>query len=290
MSSTPSRYEIFLKVAELGNISHAAAEMNYTQSGVSHAIAALEKETGLTLFIRSKSGVVLTESGKLLLEPVRDLVNRKLNLEQTVLNMKHTVAGKLTVATFASVAAAWLPRLTKGFGQLYPNVEISILDGSYTDVSEWIEKGTADCGFISYSAADGLDFISLRHDPLLAVLPRNHDLSTKASVTVSELLRYPFITPADGFDNDAHSLLYDTDPSFRPAYSFGDDTAIMAFIYSGAGVGIMPGLVIMNSKFPLDSKPLDPPQHRDIGLAFSPGRTKTSAAVAFLDYVKAQVL
>ena len=34
-------YEIFLKVAETGNITRAAQILNYTQSGVSHAIAAL---------------------------------------------------------------------------------------------------------------------------------------------------------------------------------------------------------------------------------------------------------
>ncbi len=45
-----SRYEIVLKVAEMGNITRAAKALNYTQSGVSHAVAAIEKETGCTLF------------------------------------------------------------------------------------------------------------------------------------------------------------------------------------------------------------------------------------------------
>ena len=77
MNNSQIRYEIFLKVAELGNITLAADALAYTQSGVSHAIAAMEREAGCTLFHRSKTGVTLTENGKALLQLVRDLSNRQ---------------------------------------------------------------------------------------------------------------------------------------------------------------------------------------------------------------------
>ena len=64
-------YEIFLKVAETGNITRAAQILNYTQSGVSHAIAALEKETGFPVFVRSKTGVALTENAKEILRTIK---------------------------------------------------------------------------------------------------------------------------------------------------------------------------------------------------------------------------
>ena len=55
-----NRYEIFLKTAEIGNITKTAEILHYTQAGISHAIAALEKETGFSLLARSASGVTLT--------------------------------------------------------------------------------------------------------------------------------------------------------------------------------------------------------------------------------------
>ena len=57
-----NRYEIFLKTAEIGNITKTAEILHYTQAGISHAIAALEKETGFSLLARSASGVTLTET------------------------------------------------------------------------------------------------------------------------------------------------------------------------------------------------------------------------------------
>ena len=44
MSTT--KYEVFLKSAQLGNFTRAAEELNITQSGVSHTVASLEKELG----------------------------------------------------------------------------------------------------------------------------------------------------------------------------------------------------------------------------------------------------
>ena len=54
-----NRYEIFLKVAEVGNITRAAELLHYTQAGVSHSIAALEREAGVPLLIRGSNGVTL---------------------------------------------------------------------------------------------------------------------------------------------------------------------------------------------------------------------------------------
>ena len=70
-----NRYEIFLKTAEIGNITKTAEILHYTQAGISHAIAALEKETGFSLLARSASGVTLTENGKRLLPYIQTLVN-----------------------------------------------------------------------------------------------------------------------------------------------------------------------------------------------------------------------
>lgn len=69
-----NRYEIFLKVAEIGNITKTANILHYTQAGVSHAIAALEKEAGVPLLFRSANGVSLTENGKRLLAPIQALL------------------------------------------------------------------------------------------------------------------------------------------------------------------------------------------------------------------------
>lgn len=110
-----NKYEIFLKTAEIGNITRTAEALHYTQAGISHAIASLEKETGFPLFIRSSSGVLLTEDGKRLLGAVQSLVNEQNNLQQTINDINGIASGTLRIGTFSSVATHWMPEIIKEF-------------------------------------------------------------------------------------------------------------------------------------------------------------------------------
>ena len=62
-----NRYIAFLKVFERNSFSDAARDLGYTQSAVSQMIKSLEAELGVTLLVRSRSGVTLTYEGRHLL-------------------------------------------------------------------------------------------------------------------------------------------------------------------------------------------------------------------------------
>ena len=58
-----TKYDIFFKVLETKTISQAAKDLGYSQSAVSQTIKSLEEELETTLFIRQKSGVILSKDG-----------------------------------------------------------------------------------------------------------------------------------------------------------------------------------------------------------------------------------
>ena len=112
-----SKYQIFLKTVACGNFSKAAEAMNFTQSGVSHAIQALEDELGVTLLSRNRGGVVLTADGRTLLPKIEKLCAAHHALMQSAASLKGMDAGLVKVATFSSVSAQWLPSILKSFGE-----------------------------------------------------------------------------------------------------------------------------------------------------------------------------
>ena len=59
-----NKYEAFLKAAELGSLTRAAAELGVTQSAVSHMIGALEEELGFSLLKRGRGGARATAEGE----------------------------------------------------------------------------------------------------------------------------------------------------------------------------------------------------------------------------------
>jgi DNA-binding transcriptional LysR family regulator len=280
-----NRYEIFLKVVEHGNITRAAEALNYTQSGVSHAIAALEKETGFALFRRSSNGVTLTDNGKHILERVQSLVNQQRSLAQTIANINNVVAGTIRVGTFTSVSAQWLPGIIRSFQELYPLVDFELLDGNYDEITEWITQGKIDCGFLTAPVPEVLHFRPLKQDPLMVILEHGHPLTEKETLSLDDIIKEPFIMPMKGSDNDIQAVLRNAASPPKIKYTLNDDISVMAMVANGFGISIMPELIIRNVTFPMATRSINPPQYRNIGIVSLPVSAVTIVARAFLRYL-----
>ena len=280
-----SRYEIFLKAAELCSITKAAEALNYTQSGVSHAIAALERETGFPLFLRTAGGVVLTDDGRRLIEPIQKLVNEQKNVTQTISEINHVVRGTVRLAAVSSVTAQLLVGIMERFGALYPLVEFELLDGNYDTVSEWIIKGKADCGFLAKSASEGLNFLPLWEDPLMAVLPLGHPLAGREFVTAQELAGESFIAEGNVFERDVRPTLWEQLGGMNMKHIFNSDLSVLAMVERGFGVGVMPQLVLKSFSFGVVGVRIEGVRGRSIGAAYLPEERLSVLTKTFLRYL-----
>ena len=77
-----ARCRAFLQAAETGSFSRAAEKLNYTPSGVSQLVTAMEETVGFPLLHRSRKGVRLTEAGERLLPAVRAFLQQDARIEQ----------------------------------------------------------------------------------------------------------------------------------------------------------------------------------------------------------------
>lgn len=280
-----NRYEIFLKVAELGNITRTAEALHYTQAGISHAISALEKEAGVTLLVRSSTGVSLTENGRRLLGPVQKLVNEQRSLSQTIHEMNHVVAGTLRIGTFTSVSARWLPHMIRGFRQKYPEVDFELLAGDYNEITDSILSGKVDCGFLSSPVHRDFMFTPLYDDPMLVFMSKDHPFTAKESLTLAEVKKEPLIMPIKGSDNDIMAVL-DSDPGkINTRYMLNDDFSVMSMAAHGFGITIMPELIVRNFNFDFEVRPLDPPCFRTIGIASLPLNRVSILTKTFISFL-----
>ena len=281
MNNSQIRYEIFLKVAELGNITLAADVLSYTQSGVSHAIAAMEREAGCTLFHRSKSGVALTENGKRLLPLVQELVNKQHSLDQAMDALSNRVAGTLRVGSFTSFTALWMAKLIQTFTQRFPEVKIELTNGTYRDIENGIAAGRLDCGFLSSVENDPLDFTPLFNDPMLVIMAPQHALAGKAFVPLQALKKYPLISQFQGSDHDVQQIFRHAKIRPKTKYILDDDISVMGMVAQNAGIALMPEMMLATAAFDLAAVPLRPRQHRTIGLATPPLKETTLLVRAF---------
>jgi LysR family glycine cleavage system transcriptional activator len=102
----------------------ASEELSVTPAAVSHQVKKLEEYLGLPLFRRLSRGLLLTESGQLLLSELREVFLRLDTAMERVIDSDSR--GTLTLSVAPTFAVMWLiPRLQK-FYALHPDIDVRI--------------------------------------------------------------------------------------------------------------------------------------------------------------------
>ena len=117
-------YKVFYVVANNKSISKGAEELLISQPAVTQSIRMLEGQLGVTLFVRTKKGVLLTDEGEELYKYVKEGMNYFINGHNKVTSLKQLNAGVLKIGASTSVTEHFLMPYLNKFHELYPNVEI----------------------------------------------------------------------------------------------------------------------------------------------------------------------
>ncbi len=281
-----SKYEAFASTAAHGSLTAAAAELGYTQSGVSHMLAALESEWGVTLLQRGRGGVGVTSDGAELLPYVQAVCDRERMLQNKVKELRGLMSGTLRIGTFTSVAVQWIPAILQTFLAENPSIRVELFHGSDEQVEAWLADGRIDCAFVEIPTDNPFTITYLARDRVLAIVPEGHPLAEKARLTCEDLQPYPFIWEMETETRvEAWAKRYI--PHVSPAMATTDDYAIMAMVESGLGVSILPELVMQHTDRRIVKKELEPLAYRDLGVAVNVGQKPSAAAAAFIRHAKA---
>ncbi|GAA2209718.1 LysR family transcriptional regulator [Nonomuraea monospora] len=277
---TFTQLRILAAVARTGNMTRAAEELDTTQSAVSHALRALERELGVTLLVRSPQGVALTAAGQAVRRRATLILAQLEALEQEAAAARGQDGGVLRVGVVPSANARLLPPILRRFGEAHPRVRLAVIEGSDEEVLDWLRTGAADVGTVTGSDPE-LVTRPLARDRLLAVVPSGHALSAGPSVPVAELARHPFIMSTGGCE----PLIRGLGVSWRCHYRVRDTGSILAMVAEGLGVSIMPELSLPARLTGVAALPLEPPSLRTILLALP--ADPLPAAVAFAQVARA---
>ena len=278
-------YEIFRAVVLQGSFQKASAILNLTPSAVSHAISSMERELGFSLFVRGKSGVTLTSCGETLLPYIQSVLSSEESLRQAAAQLGGLQKGLVKLGAFNSVCTAWIPGIVKGFSLHYPQVELEVYQGTYEEVYGWIKDGTVDLGFLSQPAAKGLEFQPLYQDRLVCVAPPGLQTKAPGVITIEELSRMDFVSQRSSCDADIQSLQTKHNFTVRAKCYVVDDMATFAMSAAGMGVCVLSSLALTWMPFELATYPIEPPEYRTIGLAFSKPENMAPAVRSMRAYI-----
>jgi len=193
------RLRYFVAVAERLHFRRAAEQLHISQPALSRQIVALERDLGVTLFVRDKRSVVLTTAGGQLLADARPLLARA-DAARRRAQRAERGSRRLVIGFRAGIVPT---EAIRAFAETEPEVAVSVRRLEWDDQEDQIRSGVVDVGYVRAPVDErGLRLVPLLSEPRLAVLPAGHRLSDAGELTEADLagerhLRY-LESPPDG--------------------------------------------------------------------------------------------
>ena len=284
---TLTQLEIFAVVAARKSFTLAAAQLKISQSGVSHAIRALEQQLGVALFERRQGQIEPSDIGSRLLQRAQAMLGLAETLRQEALDARGMKQGTLRIGSFGPTASVrLLPAILAAYRQAYPGIEVHVDEGPDRQVLHWLQERRIDVGFVVLPE-EQFDSYPLLEDQMVALLPADHALAQLPSVTLRQLCLDPFVLTEAGSAEIVSRLFLAARLQPRVRYRTSQLLSTLEMVARGDGVSI-----VAQSSLPLPTslayvqRPLDPPVKRRVGLAVVDERIISPATRAFIELAR----
>ncbi len=282
----------FVAVGETGSVTLAAERVRISQPSISTAIAALEAEFAVQLFVRHHAqGLTLTAAGERLLIAARALLRAADDLGDLARDIADGIAGPLRVGAFRTLSALVLPELVAGFARDNPRVALTMVEDDEAELLARLRRGEIDLALSYAQRADDIAFERLALLPTYIVLPADHALASRPGLALAELADEPFILLDMPVSRDYFRALFDAAgvPCVVAARSDQPET-IRAMVGSGLGFSLMtarPASRVAANGRPLAYLPLtDVVPPIELGLLTHRSLRQTRAAAAFARFCR----
>lgn len=167
--------EYFLAVVDHGGVNRAASALFLAQPSLSQAIRALERDLGYELFHRVGRRLVLTDAGRALVEPARDVLRDLAVARASVESVGGLEAGRVEIAAMPSQAVEPLSGMIKRFTEQHPGLRVTVRSAfTAPGVIEMVRTGVTELGVLGSSdppAAADLELVALGRQRFVIVAP-----------------------------------------------------------------------------------------------------------------------
>ena len=187
----------FLMAAREENITRAASLLHLTQPTLSRQLIQLEEELGVTLFLRSKHRIILTEDGMLLRRRAEEIVSLAEKTKEDFLRKQEQIAGTIAIGSGELQSSAFLTRLITAFQKEHPLVYFTIYSGHSENIKERLERGLLDIGLLQ-EPVDITKYSFVRtpiREQWGALMRSDSELAEKESVSPGDLASMLLVLP-----------------------------------------------------------------------------------------------
>jgi DNA-binding transcriptional LysR family regulator len=185
---------LFAAVAELANLTRAAARCHLSLPAVSQRIQAMERQAGCRLLAREARGVRLTAAGEAFARHARVMLLESEALGATLDAFAGGLHGHVTVLANTTAVTELMPAVLARFLASHPQVSVSLEEQANHEITRAVREGRAELGVVAGEVdLDGLCSMHFATDRLVLVTARGHRLARRARVAYAEVVDLPAV-------------------------------------------------------------------------------------------------
>lgn len=234
----------FLAVAQERNITKAAEKLCMAQPPLSRQMKILEEELGVTLFIRGKRQIQLTEEGYYLKQQAEEIILLVEKTEQQLGKMGGSEHGTLSIGATEVCGASILSEMLEQFHIIAPMVHFQIWSGNGDEIRDRLEKNLVDVGIVREPFnMENYDRAFLRREPWIAVFSKEHPLAegTEGGIEISMLKEEPLMIPIrQPIQNEINSWFNEMVTERNIFCLYNSLISVMGLVEHGLGIAICP--------------------------------------------------
>ncbi|MGH7092371.1 MAG: LysR family transcriptional regulator [Stellaceae bacterium] len=228
----------FVRIAELGSITRAAAHLHVAQPALTRHVQRLEEELNVVLFTRANRGVRLTEAGQKLLDGAARILR---DIERTGDEIRAQDAhpsGKIILGITPTLCPVMVPEFFARMRRDYPMIELKVMHAGMVRLEEFLIDGRADIALLS-ELSRGRLVVSTRLAEEEMVLVTRPGSRPRGVVSSDELRRTPLIL-GDGLRTAMDALLAGHGIELKVEIEINDHETIRLMVQQGGGASILP--------------------------------------------------
>lgn len=238
----------FIAVAEELNFTRAARRIGMAQPPLSQQIKALESELGASLFLRTKRHVQLTDSGEALVGHARRMLRCADDARAAVQSGGEGLRGTISIGAIYTAAYTLVPKILRAFRQAYPLVTVQLQEMSIAEQHRALEAGRIDAGLLRPPLTnDNLAYATLFEEPFVAVIPAQHRLRTKRSVSLADLAAEQFVSLPRVYHGSVGAVAADMfgrqGLQTQVVQEVAEMHTLICLVASGIGVSVVPASI-----------------------------------------------
>jgi len=238
----------FIAVAEELHFTRAARRLHIAQPPLSRQLRQLEKELGVTLFIRTRRQVELTDAGQVFLVKARQVLQAAESAVTETQRAERGETGKLAVGFFEQTAYTLLPPILRAFNERFPEVDVQLRWFPVIGQVKALEQGEVDIVFVR-PVAD-LSAVSKRlllKEAFVVAVPASHPFATRDAVSIEECADERIINYTEHLAPDYHAAIMRACAlaGFVPKrpLDVGQVYTALGLVSAGVGIALAPASV-----------------------------------------------